>query len=69
LITAGVALGLVTATASSRFLGSLLYGVNPVEGPLYAAVAAAVMAIGLVACDLPARRASRIDPVETLRQE
>ncbi len=69
LLGVGVATGLVLAMSAGRVIGSFLYGVNA-RDIVTAAVACSVLAIaGLVASYLPARRASRIDPVEALRTE
>jgi putative ABC transport system permease protein len=63
----GIVLGLLAASALSRYLESQLYEVRPIDASLYAVVAALVVMIGLAACYLPARRASKIDPMATLR--
>jgi predicted permease len=67
LVAAGVLLGLVAAAGLSSYLQSLLFEVSPIDSAVYSLVAAAVLLVGLAACDVPARRASRIDPVATLR--
>jgi putative ABC transport system permease protein len=69
LITAGVALGLVTALASSRVLASLLFGVGPRDPVTFAAVTLLLVAIALAATAVPARAASRVDPAVALRSE
>jgi ABC-type antimicrobial peptide transport system permease subunit len=63
----GVVIGIVAALASARALGSLLFGVKPVDVVTYIAMSAAMVAVGLLASYLPARRASNVDPVESLR--
>ena len=65
----GVSGGLVSALLLSRWLASLLHGVSPSDPATAAFVAALLAACALVACYLPARRASRIDPATSLRVE
>ncbi len=69
LAVAGVALGLAGAFAVSRLLSSQLPGVSSTDPVTFAGVAAVVAAIALAATWLPARRASRIDPMTSLRAE
>ncbi len=65
----GIALGVVGGLALARAAGSLIYGVSA-TGPVTFAVAPAVlMAVGLLATAIPARRAARVDPNLTLRAE
>jgi predicted permease len=65
----GVGLGLVGAVALTRLMSALLFGVKPVDLATYAAVAAGVTAVAALASWLPARRATRVDPIEALRWE
>jgi predicted permease len=65
----GIAAGLVAAFALTRFLGSLLYQVSPSSPMTFAAMAAVLFAVAVVASYLPARRAGRIDPVRALKGE
>jgi predicted permease len=69
LALAGVVVGLAGAALASRALSGLLFGVTPVDLPTYAAVGVALLAIALFASWLPARRASRVDPVRALRAD
>jgi ABC-type antimicrobial peptide transport system permease subunit len=69
LIGAGVAIGCVAAMALVRFISSLLYGVSSTDPAVYAGTAAILIAVGALASYLPARRASRVDPVVALRCE
>jgi ABC-type antimicrobial peptide transport system permease subunit len=65
----GVGFGLATALVVSRALGSMLFGV-PAHDPLtYVAVGGALIAIACASCYIPARRAIRLDPVVTLKEE
>jgi putative ABC transport system permease protein len=65
----GIALGVAGAAALSRLMSSLLVGVSPTDPLTYAAVSAGLAALAILAGYLPARRASRIDPVVALRTE
>jgi putative ABC transport system permease protein len=69
LATIGVVIGLAGSFAVTRFLTSLLFGVSPNDPLTLASVATTLLVIASVASWLPARRASRIDPVEALRAE
>jgi putative ABC transport system permease protein len=67
---AGVVLGLAGAAALSRaFLANLLYGTSALDPATYAAMAALLLAATLLASGLPARRATRVDPMAALRSE
>jgi putative ABC transport system permease protein len=65
----GVLVGLAIAAASTRALRSLLFGVGALDPATFAGVAAGMALVGLLAAWLPARRASRVDPMESLRGE
>ena len=65
----GVVLGLVGAALLSSFMTTLLFNVRPTDPAVYAVVSFALIAVALLASYLPARRASRIDPLIALREE
>ncbi len=65
----GVGIGLALALVASRALTSLLFSVRPTDPPTYAAVALVLAAVALLACWIPARSASRVDPMVALRSE
>jgi putative ABC transport system permease protein len=65
----GLAIGLVLAAIASRLLTTLLYGFRPGYIPTVAVVSLILAAVATLACFVPARRASRIDPMIALRQE
>jgi predicted permease len=69
LVAAGVAGGLAIATIVTRFRGSLLLGVGPIDLPTYAGAAIVLALVGLIAHWLPVRQALRIEPTVALRQE
>jgi predicted permease len=69
LAAVGVVIGLVAAAGLTRLMSSLLFGVDPIDVPTFALVAAALSVVALVASYLPARRASSVDPVVALRFE
>jgi putative ABC transport system permease protein len=63
----GLAVGLVAALASTRVMASLLFGVGTTDLPTLVGVSAFLAAVALLASYLPARRASRVDPMTALR--
>ncbi|MGH9519880.1 MAG: FtsX-like permease family protein, partial [Terriglobales bacterium] len=65
----GLIAGGLAAWGLTRYLASFLYGVNPFDPLTLAAVAALLLAVALAACYLPARRATRVDPLAALRCE
>ena len=67
-ILVGTVVGVAGALALTRVLESLLFGVSAADPPTFIAVAALVVAAGLAACYVPARRAARVDPVAALRE-
>ena len=69
LVIAGIATGLAGALATSRLLSSFLYGVSPTDPLTVGMAAVGFTAIALLAGAIPARRATRIDPIQTLREE
>ena len=69
LTSAGVGIGLVLAFALAHGVANLLYGVQPDDPTIFSGITAVIVAIALMASWLPARRASRIDPMIALRDE
>jgi putative ABC transport system permease protein len=69
LLVLGLAIGLVVSLALSRVIASQLRGVSPHDPATLASVAAVLLVTGLVACWVPARRATRVDPLVALRYE
>jgi putative ABC transport system permease protein len=69
LAAAGVVLGLIVSYVMTQFLRALLYGVTPTDPLTFAIVALLLLSTALIACWIPARRASRVDPMIALRAE
>jgi ABC-type antimicrobial peptide transport system permease subunit len=65
----GLGVGLVAAFGLTQLMSSLLFGVEPTDALTYAAATGVILAAAALASYLPARRASAIDPVETLKAE
>jgi putative ABC transport system permease protein len=66
---AGLAIGIAAALKLTRVISSLLYGMSPTDPWTFAAVSLILMAVALLACYIPARRAASIDPMISLRCE
>jgi len=65
----GVPIGLAGLAAAARYVRSMLLGVTPLDPLAYVLSAAGVVGLALAAAWLPARRATRVDPMEALRAE
>lgn len=66
-VLAGAAVGVATAFASARLIGSLLFEVSPYNPVIAAATIAVLLAVGAAACLLPARRAAAVNPMQAIR--
>ena len=69
LVVVGAVFGLGAGFGLTRYLESLLFGVRPVDPLTFAAVVILLFIVALIACYLPARRASRVDPMVALRHQ
>ena len=68
-VVGGVVVGVVAALWGTKILGNLLFGVAPLDWVTFLAMSGSMVAVGLLASYLPARRASNVDPIESLRSE
>jgi predicted permease len=69
LTATGIAIGIGVALVLARVMSAYLFGVGPMDPATYAAVSGVLIAVGLLATYLPARRASRVDPIVALRAD
>jgi ABC-type antimicrobial peptide transport system permease subunit len=69
LTMAGLGAGVVGAVLITRTMQALLFGVSPTEPSVFGAIAALLLAVAVLACWVPARRAMRLDPLQALRQD
>lgn len=69
LMLIGTVLGLLGAVGASRLLRSLLFGTGPADATTFAGVVALLVSVAAIACSIPARHATRVDPITTLRTE
>ena len=69
LAAAGVAIGAAASLVAARSLGALLYGIGAADVPTLAGTAALLLLVAAAACVLPARRATRVDPITALRAQ
>ena len=68
-VLVGVVIGIGVALATTRWLDALLFGVKPVDALVFAAVSLLMVGVGIVASYVPARRASSVNPIESLRSD
>jgi len=66
---AGTAIGVAASAALARLMSSLLFGVSAADPVTFVAIPLLLIAVALAACYVPARRATRVDPLQTLRSE
>ena len=65
----GLALGLAAAYALTRYMQTLLFGVKPADPLTFGLIALLLIVVAIVACWIPARRATKVDPLVALRSE
>ncbi len=65
----GIVVGLIASTACVRLIGSILYGIKPLDPAVFLSVTAVLLAVATVACLAPAWQAARLNPMQALRSE
>jgi putative ABC transport system permease protein len=69
LVLLGLVLGIAGALAMTRFLKTMLFGISPTDPMTFGSIAVMLTAVALLACWIPARRATKVDPLVALRHE
>jgi len=69
LVLIGLVIGIAGALGMTRFLSDLLFGVNPADPLTFVSISLVLLAVALLACYIPARRATKVDPMIALRHE
>jgi predicted permease len=69
LVAIGLAIGLIGAGSLTRFVRTMLFGVSPFDPITFVTISATIAGVALLACYVPARRATRVDPLVALREE
>jgi ABC-type antimicrobial peptide transport system permease subunit len=69
MVVLGLAIGIPAGLALTRFVRSILYGIQPTDPISFVVAAILITIVGAAAAWIPARRASRVDPIQALRNE
>ena len=69
LVLSGIVIGVISALALQRVIGKLLFGISPTDPLTFTVIALLLIGVALLACWIPARRATKVDPLTALRSE